>query len=244
MRSLLYYVANCDDQIDITDDEDVKAKYHGIVDVLIPLAKGYVTDRAYDVCNMGMQVYGGYGYIKDYPQEQLVRDCRITMIYEGTNGIQAMDLLGRKLGMNEGRPIMDLMGEIQKVIAQAKENPALAELGKKLEEALNKLGEVAMHMGAMAMSAKALDAFAFAYPFMEVAGDVVMAWMLLWRAVIAARNLDKGAKKKDVAFYEGQVKNAEFFIDAMLPVTRGKMNAILVGSEAVNAISEDSFGGK
>ena len=83
----------------------------------------------------------------------------------------------------------------------------------KLEEALNKLGEVAMHMGTTAMSAKVLDAFAFAYPFMEVAGDVVMAWMLLWRAVIAARNLDNGAKKKDVAFYEGQVKTAEFFID-------------------------------
>ena len=244
MRSLLYYVAYCDDLVDITEDEETKTKYRGIVDVLIPIAKGYVTDRAYDVCNMGMQVYGGYGYIKEYPQEQLVRDCRITMIYEGTNGIQAMDLLGRKLGMNEGRPIMDLLGEIQKVIAQAKENPAIAELGGKLEEALNKLGEVAMHMGTTAMSPKMLDAFAFAYPFMEVAGDVVTAWMLLWRAVIAARNLDSGAKKKDVAFYEGQVKSADFFIGTMLPVTRGKMTSILVGNDAVNAISEDSFGGK
>jgi len=244
MRSLLYYVAYCDDLVDITEDEETKTKYRGIVDVLIPIAKGYVTDRAYDVCNMGMQVYGGYGYIKEYPQEQLVRDCRITMIYEGTNGIQAMDLLGRKLGMNEGRPIMDLLGEIQKVIAQAKENPAIAELGGKLEEALNKLGEVAMHMGTTAMSPKMLDAFAFAYPFMEVAGDVVTAWMLLWRAVIAARNLDSGAKKKDVAFYEGQVKSADFFIGVMLPLTRGKMNAILAGNDAVNAISEDAFGGK
>jgi hypothetical protein len=156
-----------------------------------------------------------------------------------------MDLLGRKLGMNEGRPIMDLMGEIQKIIAQAKENAATAELGGKLEEALNKLGEVAMHMGATAMSEeKALDAFAFAYPFMEVAGDVVLAWMLLWRAVIAAEKLDGKPKKKDIAFYEGQVKSAEYFIQAMLPVTRGKMNSILAGSEAVNAISEDAFGGK
>ncbi|MEK6193314.1 MAG: acyl-CoA dehydrogenase [Deltaproteobacteria bacterium] len=244
MRSLLYYVAYLDDLVDITEDEETKIKYRGLVDVLIPIAKGYVTDRAYDVCNMGMQVYGGYGYIKEYPQEQLVRDCRITMIYEGTNGIQAMDLLGRKLGMNEGRPIMDLLGEIQNIIAQAKENPAIAELGGKLEEALNKLGEVAMHMGTTAMSPKMLDAFAFAYPFMEVAGDVVMAWMLLWRAVIAARNLDSGAKKKDVAFYEGQVKSADFFIGVMLPLTRGKMNAILAGNDAVNAISEDSFGGK
>jgi alkylation response protein AidB-like acyl-CoA dehydrogenase len=244
MRSLLYYVANLDDLIDTTDDEALKAKYHGMVDVLIPIAKGYVTDRAYDVCNMGMQVYGGYGYIKEYPQEQLVRDCRITMIYEGTNGIQAMDLLGRKLGMDEGRPIMDLMGEIQRVIARAKEKAATAELANKLDEALNKLGEVAMHMGATAMSEKALDAFACAYPFMEVAGDVVMAWMLLWRGVLAAEKLEGKPKKKDVAFYEGQAKSAEFFIGTMLPITMGKMNAILSGSEAVCAISEDAFGGK
>ena len=244
MRSLLYYVANLDDLIDITDDADVKAKYHGMVDVLIPIAKGYVSDRAYDVCNMGMQVYGGYGYIREYPQEQLVRDCRITMIYEGTNGIQAMDLLGRKLGMNEGRPIMDLMGEIQKIIARAKQNPATAELGKKLDEALNKLGEVAMYMGATAMSPKALDAFASAYPFMEVAGDVVLGWMLLWRAVIASEKLAGKPKKKDVVFYEGQVKTADFFIGTMLPTTLGKMNSILGGNDAVNAISEDAFGGK
>ena len=101
-----------------------------------------------------------------------------------------------------------------------------------------------MHMGATAMSEKALDAFAFAYPFMEATGDVVMAWMLLWRAVLAAEKLESKPKKKDIAFYEGQVKNAEFFIGAMLPVTWGKMNAILAGSEAVNAISEDAFGGK
>jgi len=244
MRSLLYYVAYCDDVVDTTDDENIKEKYHGLVEVLIPIAKGYVTDRAYDVCNMGMQVYGGYGYIKEYPQEQLVRDCRITMIYEGTNGIQAMDLLGRKLGMNEGRPVMDLMGEIQNIIAQAGEKAETKELGGKLEEALNKLGEVAMHMGTMAMSPKALDAFALAYPFMEVTGDVVMGWMLLWRAVIAARKMDNGAKKKDITFYAGQMKSAEFFIHNILPVTLGRMNAILAGNDAVNTISEDAFGGK
>jgi hypothetical protein len=92
----------------------------GMIDLLIPICKGYVTDRPLKSAAPGMQVYGGYGFIKEYPQEQLLRDCRITMIYEGTNGIQAMDLLGRKLGMNKGKPIMDLMVEIQKTIAQAK----------------------------------------------------------------------------------------------------------------------------
>ncbi len=244
MRSLLYYVAYCDDMIEISDDDVEKAKYKGLVDILIPIAKGYVSDHAYDVCNIGMQVYGGYGYIREYPQEQFVRDCRITMIYEGTNGIQAMDLLGRKLGMDEGKPIMDLLGEVQSVIAMAKVIPSMTDLAEKLTETVNKLGEVAMHMGKTAMSEKAMDAFAFAYPFMEVMGDVAMAWMLLWRASIAAKRLEEGAKKKDQAFYEGQTKSAEFFIHSILPISMGKMNAILNCNDAITRISEDAFGGK
>ena len=244
MRSLLYYVAYCDDMLEISNDEAEKAKYKGLIDILIPIAKGYVSDHAYDVCNIGMQVYGGYGYIKEYPQEQFVRDCRITMIYEGTNGIQAMDLLGRKLGMNEGKAIMDLLGEVQSVIARAKAIPVLTDLADRLTEALNKLGEVAMHMGKTAMSAKVLDAFAFAYPFMDVMGDVVMAWMLLWRASIAAKRLEEGAKKKDQAFYEGQTRSAEFFIHSILPTSMGKMSAILGCNDAITRISEDAFGGK
>ena len=82
----------------------------------------------------------------------MLRDCRITMIYEGTNGIQAMDLLGRKLGMNKGKAVMDLMGEVQGIIAMAKKAEATAELAGKLEKILNRLAEVAMHIGGTAMS--------------------------------------------------------------------------------------------
>ncbi|MCJ7772708.1 MAG: acyl-CoA dehydrogenase, partial [Desulfobacterales bacterium] len=220
-----------------------RIKYQGLVDFLIPIAKGYVTDRSFEVCNHGVQVYGGYGYIKEYPMEQLVRDCRITMIYEGTNGIMAMTLLGRNLGMNEGKTMMDLFAEIQKVNDRAKGISSLKELANKSEETLNLLGSVAMHMGKTAMSPDVLKAFSFAYPFMEVAGDVTMSWMLLWRACIAAEMLEKDAPKKDAAFYEGQIKSADFFINAVLPVTLGKMNAILANSGAVVEISEASFGG-
>ncbi len=151
--------------------------------------------------------------------EQLLRDCRITPIYEGTNGIQAMDLLGRKLGQNKGRPIMDLLGEIQAALAAAKAVARTAPLAEKVEKAVNRLGEVAMHLGAAAMSDKVLTAFAHAHPFLEVCGDVVMAWMLLWRARIAAEGLAAGPKGKDALFYEGQIKSAEFFVHTLLPVT-------------------------
>ena len=244
MRSLLYYVGMCEDRIHITDSEADQAKYQGIIDLLIPIAKGYVSDRAFDVCNLGVQIFGGYGYIKEYPMEQLLRDCRITPIYEGSNGIQAMDLLGRKLGMNNGKPIMDLMGEIQGTIAAARATARLEDCAAKLEEALNKLGEVALHLGKTAMSPQVMAAFAHAYPFMEAAGDVVLSWLLLWRATIAAEKLDNGAKKKDATFYEGQLKSAEFFVNCILPVTLGKMNAIRATSSEAVDISEDSFGGK
>ena len=244
MRSLLYYVGRCDDRIDVADNEEEKTKYKGIIDLLIPLAKGYVSDRAFDVCNLGVQVYGGYGYIKEYPMEQLLRDCRITPIYEGTNGIQAMDLLGRKLGLNKGKPIMDLMGEIQNTIATARTHAKVEAHAGKVEAALNKLGEVALHLGKTAMSSEVMTAFAHAYPFMEVSGDVVMSWLLLWRATIAAEKLENGAKKKDAAFYEGQLKSVEFFVHCVLPVTLGKMDGILATNSAVVDIAEDSFGGK
>ncbi len=243
MRSLLYYVGYCNDMVHIAENEEEKAKYQGFIDLLIPVAKGYVTDRALEVCNYGIQIYGGYGYIKEYPMEQLFRDCRITTIYEGTNGIQAMDLLGRKLGMNSGKTMMDLFAEIQKVYQRAKGVSSLKELAAKAEDALNTLGKVAMHMGKTAMSPDVMKAFSFAYPFMEAAGDVIMSWMLLWRASIAAEMLGKDAPKKDVPFYEGQLKSADFFVNMVLPVTLGKMNAILSNSGAVVEISEASFGG-
>jgi alkylation response protein AidB-like acyl-CoA dehydrogenase len=244
MRSLLYYVCSLTDKIHVASSQEEKVRLQGMVDLLIPIAKGYVSDRSSDVCNLGMQVYGGYGYVREYPQEQLVRDCRITQIYEGTNGIQAMDLLGRKLGLNQGKPIMDLMGEVQKTIAQAKSMDSLQMPAKALEKALNRLAEVAMTLGAMAMSPKVLNAFAFAHPFLEASGDMVMAWMLLWRANIAMVQLDKGAKSKDEAFYQGQVKSAEYFTQCILPITMGKMDAIMGNCGAAVEIEDKSFGGK
>ncbi|MBW1813990.1 MAG: acyl-CoA dehydrogenase [Deltaproteobacteria bacterium] len=243
MRSLLYYVGYCNDMVQVTDSDEERVKYQGLVDFIIPIAKGYVTDRSFEVCNHGVQVYGGYGYIKEYPMEQLVRDCRITMIYEGTNGIQAMTLLGRNLGMNEGRTLMDLLAEIQKTIGTAKEISGLKEYASQLEEAVNMLSNVAMHMGKTAMSEKIMTAFALGYSFMEVMGDILMSWMLLWRASIASQQLKKDVKKKDAAFYEGQLKSAEFFINSILPVTTGKMTAIMNANDAVIEISEESFGG-
>jgi len=242
MRSLLFYIGYCSDLKKVSDSEEEKERLQGIIDILIPIGKGYVTDRSYDVCSHGMQIYGGYGFIEEYPQAQLLRDCRITMIYEGTNGIQAMDLLGRKLGMKKGKAVMDLMAEMQKTIAQANDVESLAPLAADLEKAVGKLGEVAMYMGKTAMSAEVMNAFANAHPFMTVTGDVVFAWMHLWRALTATAGLEK-AKKKDKSFYEGVIASAKYYIEAELPVSQGRMRAILKGSDAAMAIPEAAFFG-
>lgn len=242
MRSILYYVNYCADMAVVGETEEERAKYQGLVEVLTPIAKGYVTDRAFDVCSQGMQVYGGYGFIEEYPMAQLLRDCRITMIYEGTNGIQAMDLLGRKLGMNKGKPVMDLFSEMQKTLAAAKEIEMLAPYTEKIEKAINKLGEVALHMGQTAMSAKVLNAFANAHPFQDATGDVVIGWMLLWRATIAAQKLES-AKKKDKPFYDGLVKSLQFFVESFLPITMGNLIALKTTSGAAIEMDEASFAG-
>jgi alkylation response protein AidB-like acyl-CoA dehydrogenase len=244
MRSLLYYMGYLSDRRATAETPELAARYQGLIDVLIPIAKGYVTERACEVCDLGIQVYGGYGYIRDYPMEQLLRDCRITPIYEGTNGIQAMDLLGRKLGQNQGRPFMDLLAEIGATIAAARELERTAGAAGRLEAAVNVLGETAMQLGAAAMSEKILAAFAGAHSFLQVCGDVIMGWMLLWRGRIAAQGLAAGAAGKDALFYEGQLKSLEFFVQSILPVTMGKMDVVRgCGSAAVD-IPEDAFGGR
>ena len=256
MRSFIYFVSTLFDRQACTDDKEEQAYCQGLIDLLTPVIKSYCSDRGFDVCTEALQVYGGYGYTCDYPVEQLLRDCKIASIYEGTNGIQAMDLLGRKLGMKGGVIFMNFLGEIQKTTGNAKNIRGLEELAAKVDEAVNRLGEIAMHLGKTALSADFKVAFAFAKPFLDVVGDVCMAWMLLWRATIAVPELEKrmgdldlkarhekAGKNKETAFYEGQFQTARYFINSILPITMGKMNAIEAGDASTVEIPEAAFGG-
>jgi hypothetical protein len=243
MRSFVHYVGKCLEKEALATSDDERAYYKGFGDLLTPLVKAYCAQRGFDQCVQAVQVYGGYGYITEYPVEQLLRDCKITSIYEGTDGIQAMDLLGRKLGMDKGQVFINFLGEIQKTVARARDTGGLDAITADVEKAANRLGEVAMHLGTTAMSEKFKVAFAAAFPFLEVMGDVIMAWMLLWRAVLAKQKLDAGARKKDVDFYEGQLKTADFFIQTILPATLGKMDGIVQSNSSAVDISDAAFGG-
>lgn len=239
MRAMMYYMGYCFDIVHSTSNEEEKDYYQGLIEIMTPVCKSYCTDKGFETTVLGVQVFGGYGFIEEYPQAQLLRDCKITSIYEGTNGIQAMDLLGRKLGMKKGKPMMDLMGEINKAIAMAKE-AGLTDLAEKVEAALGKLGDCAMTLGGAAMSEKVMDAFGSATLFQECCGDVAMAWMHLWRAAVAKTKIE-AAKKKDKVFYEGQICTAEFFISHMLPISMGKMESVKALTTAVMAMPEEGF---
>ncbi|MBU2512214.1 acyl-CoA dehydrogenase [bacterium] len=242
MRSLLYYGALCHDREQYGETEKEREYYKDLFEILTPVIKSYCTDRGFEVCSEAMQVFGGYGYTKDYPVEQLLRDVRIASIYEGTNGVQAMDLLARKLPMKKGAVLLNLVTEIQNVANKAKEQPALAGMAEKVEGAANRLIEAAMHLGKTAMSSAVKAAFLHAVPFQEVMGDICMAWMLLWRAEVSIKKLADGAKKKDTEFYQGQIKTASYFINSILPVTIGKIESILANDISALEISEAGFG--
>jgi hypothetical protein len=243
MRSFFYFMTRCSSQALITDSKEEQEKYEDLFSMLTPIVKDYMAVKGHEVCIQAIQIFGGAGYTKDYLVEQYARDCKITSIYEGTSGIQAMDLLARKIGMKEGLVFLNFMAEIHKTVSQAKEIDGLKELATAVDNATNRLGDIAMHIGKLAMSPEFRVAFAHALPFLYAMGDTIMAWMLLWRAIVAHEKLAGKPRKKDMAFYEGQIKTAEFFIKTELPVTVGKMTAIKSGCNAAIEISDDGFGG-
>jgi hypothetical protein len=243
MRSFFYYTVNTRTQAGVLENEDERHLKKDLFELLTPLIKCYLSDMGYEVCVQAIQVYGGAGYIRDYPVEQYARDCKITSIYEGTSGVQAMDLLGRKIGMKEGRVFMAFLQEIQHIVAMGKKTERLAELAADVETLVNRLGEVAMHLGQTAMSPDFKVAFAHSLPFLYAMGDTIMAWMLLWRAVVATNRLGKNPKKKDVMFYDAQIKTAEFFIKTIGPVALGKMKAIQSSCAAAVELPAEAFGG-
>ncbi|MBW2564954.1 MAG: acyl-CoA dehydrogenase, partial [Deltaproteobacteria bacterium] len=243
MRSFFYYMTRCESQALITYSAEEQEKFGDLFSMLTPIVKEYMAAKGHEVCIQAIQVFGGAGYTRDYLVEQYARDCKITSIYEGTSGIQAMDLLARKIGMKKGLVFMNFLGEIQKITLQAKAVDVLNDLGVKVENTANRLGEIALHIGKMAMAPNFKVAFAHALPFLYAMGDTIMAWMLLWRAVVASEKLAAKPKKKDIAFYEGQIKTAEFFINTELPLTSGKMDSIKGGCAAAIEISDEGFGG-
>ncbi len=260
MRALNYFTAFCMDMAEVAEDKAEREKWNGYVELLTPVCKAYSSDNGLTVCSMAIDIYGGYGYCSEYPVEQYLRDCRIAPIYEGTNGIQALDLVGRKLAQRKGMNAMNLFGDINATVAEAKKHPELAKTAGFLEEANNALVELTMHFAGLAKGAGFLLPILNATPYMQLFGDVVLGHFLLKSAAIASARLqdihreagaeDSIAMKRalihenaEAAFYQGKVASAAFFAVDVLTTVKARCEAIKIGGKIPIEIADECFGG-
>ena len=241
MRSFFYYVTTIEMRASDADSEAERQLNEDLFSLYTPVLKEYLAVKGHDVCTQAIQVFGGAGYTRDYPVEQYARDVKIHSIFEGASGIQAMDLLARKLGKRNGQVFDAFLKEVLKVSDSAGKTDSLAGLGERVETAAHRLAETAVFLGKTAASPRIKVAFAHSLPFLHAMGDTIMAWMLLWRAVVANEKLAGNPKKKDKIFYLGQIKTAEFFIRTLLPAGLGVMDAIIDSSDAAIEIEDDAL---
>ena len=231
MRSLVYSVANRFDRTHHGNDSE-KEYLLGLVELMTPIVKSHISDRGFDVCVTALQCFGGYGYIGEYPAEQYVRDAKITSIYEGTNGIQAMDLLGRKMRKGSGMLFMSWLNEANTELERCRGIAALADEVALLERARDQLGQTAMHLGMVGQQGNLRGAMLQASPFLELFGTVVIGLHSIWQARVAHEAIQNGATGADLKFYKGKVANARFYMKNILPSATAMAKSIQAGDES------------
>ena len=259
MRAMMYYGAQCFDMSEVVEDETEKNKWRGLLEVLTPIIKAYCSDIGFRVTETALQVYGGYGYCSEYPVEQFLRDEKIASIYEGANGIQALDLVGRKLGMKKGTYFMSLLGEMNATIAGYKDYPEMKELAELVQAAVNVLADMGLFFAGCGKEGKFMVPVSHAYTFLMMMGKVVSGWLLLWQAGLASKKLEeiskaKGVNRKDTekwadfvkdnkeaAFYVGKVAAAKYFIRNVLPEVDAAAKAIKTEDLSVLEIPDEAF---
>ncbi|HEU4960767.1 MAG TPA: acyl-CoA dehydrogenase C-terminal domain-containing protein [Sphingomonas sp.] len=218
--------------------EEERQQAADLIGLLTPVIKGYGTDLGYAIATDAQQVYGGHGYIVEWGMEQYVRDARIAMIYEGTNGVQAMDLVGRKLAQNGARAVQAFFKLVGDEVAAAKGDEKLADFAGKLEKALGELQAATMWFMANAMQ-NPDQAGAGAYPYMHLMGVVALG--LMWFRMAKATHEALAGGAEDKAFLEAKLVTARYFADRLMPEAGALRRQIEGGSEAMMALEPEQF---
>ena len=243
-RALLVKLATHEDWSKVLHESDPEkaAYHHGQVELLTPLVKAYSSDQAFRVCEIAIQTYGGAGYTKDYPVEQYCRDSKIFSIYEGTNHIQAMDLVGRKLGQNGGMHTQQLQQDISEFVVANLAHPTLGESVKVLADALEALGGSVMRLLGWFQGGQIQMVPLVANRFLELMSEVVVGWLLLEAARIAEEKLPGVAEgHPDRAFYTGKRYAAIFFAKNILPGAIHKAQVLSDSDASANEIPDEAF---
>jgi alkylation response protein AidB-like acyl-CoA dehydrogenase len=236
-RAMAYKAAICEDLSNVAETEEERVKAQAMLDVLTPVVKAHLSESGFHATDVAMQIHGGYGYIKEYGVEQHMRDVRIAPVYEGTNSIQALDLIGRKVARKGGQDFMVLMNEIDTLLNAQAEHPAIAADVKSLKDAKNVLMVTTMSFAGYQMQGQMNYVVQNCRQYLEMFGDVVCSWLLLEQAVIGhekakalvAEDSSRTPENNDeVCFYDGKVKTAQFYARQYLP--RVHMNAARVKS--------------
>lgn len=239
MRALCLWGALQADLIHKAETEEERQTSDDLLSLLTPVIKGYGTDKGYEVATNAQQVYGGHGYIAEWGMEQYVRDARISMIYEGTNGIQAMDLVGRKLAQNGGRAVQVLFALIAKEVAEAKNDDKLKDFAEALEKANAELQKATMWFMQNAM-ANPNNAGAGAHHYMHIMGIVALG--LMWLRMASAASKALAAGEDNAAFYEAKLVTARYYSERFFPDAGSLRRKIEGGSEAMMALPPEMFG--
>jgi alkylation response protein AidB-like acyl-CoA dehydrogenase len=237
MRALCLWGALQADLLHHAQTEEERQMADDLLSLLTPVIKGYGTDKGYEVATNAQQVYGGHGYIAEWGMEQYVRDARIAMIYEGTNGVQAMDLVGRKLAQNGGRAIQALFKIVDEECAAAKDGP-LADLAGRLEKANGDLKASTMWFMQNGM-ANPNNIGAGAHHYMHIMGIVALGLQWLRMAQSAQKALDAGTG--NAAFYQTKLVTARYFAERHMPDCGALRRKIEAGSEAIMALTPEMF---
>jgi alkylation response protein AidB-like acyl-CoA dehydrogenase len=230
IRALAVKLAHHQDQVHALQgkDEQKVAFHQGQVDLLVPLVKAYGSDQGFRVCETAIQTYGGAGYTRDYPVEQYCRDAKIFSIYEGTNHIQAMDLVGRKLGQAGGANLQAFLADIARFVQKHAGDATLGPAVKTLGLAQEALGGCAMRLLMWFQTGKLAMVPLHANRYLEMMAETTVAWLLLEGAAVALEK-KKGLAEghPDVAFYDGKVAAALFYARNVLPTVelKGKLMA-------------------
>ncbi len=238
LRALIMWTALQADLEHAAGTEEERQLAGDLIGLLTPVIKGYGTDKGYEIATNAQQVYGGHGYIAEWGMEQYVRDARIAMIYEGTNGVQAMDLVGRKLAQNGGRAIQAFFKLVADDVAAAKENEATAQFATDLEKANGQLQAATMWFMANGMK-NPENVGAGAYSYMTLMGIVAVGTMWL-RMAVAASKL-KAAGEGDAAFLDAKMVTARFFAERILPDAGALRRKIEGGAESLMALPPEMF---
>jgi len=219
----LAMIMQCSKYVDLMKvlPADEKEKYHLLLELLTPIAKSYPSEMGILSISQGLQCLGGSGYCDDYPLEQYFRDARIHPIHEGTTGIQAMDLLGRKIIMQNGQALMLYTAELQRTIAAARKYRELEGPAHQLGDALSQLQGVTKHLLGIAQKQGPEYFLADATLYLEFFGIVAIAWQWLLQGIAVQKALKNGAQQKDLNFYRGKMFALRYFFGYELPKTLG-----------------------